>query len=190
MRLRNWVVWGLLWSLATTVHAQSSGPSITERASLIGSLRIVPFCDLVNNTNAACDANSADRWFAFDRLTAFSLELNPDGSMLIQGQGALLQSNFGRSPWKMTYVSESQHWLFQPVASGPRAEVLIGSRVFEGLPAGNFLRLCTANNQCVPYFLATPAGVCALVSNGQVVDRPLLSKINQLQASNRQVTCP
>jgi hypothetical protein len=172
------------------VYAQSSGPLSAERASQIASLRIVPFCDLVQNTNAACDANSAGRWFAFDRLTDFSLDVNSDGSLLMQGQGPLLNDSLGSAPWKLAYVTETNQWLFQPLATGPRAEVLTGTRVFEGLPAGNFLRLCSANNQCVPYFLATPEGVCTLVSNGQVLDRPLLSRINQLQASNRQVTCP
>jgi len=190
MTLKQWVVWGLMWALGATVHAQVSGPLSTERASQIASLRIVPFCDLVNNTSAACDANLAGRWFAFDRLTGFALELTSDGSLLMQGEGALLQDSLGSAPWKLSYVSESQLWLLQPMAYGPRAEVLMGTRVFDGLPPGNFLRLCSANNQCVPYFLSTPAGVCALVSNGQVLDRPLLSRINQLQASNRQVTCP
>jgi len=191
MNLKHWVVWGLCWALgATPVHAQSSEPLSAERASQIASLRIVPFCDLVNNTNAACDANLAGRWFAFDRLKGFSLDLNADGGLLMQGEGALLQDSFGSAPWRLSYVSDSQLWLFQPLASGPRAEVLMGTRVFDGLPPGNFLRLCSANNQCVPFFLSTPAGVCALVFNGQVLDRSILSKINQLQASNRQVTCP
>ncbi|WP_146182893.1 hypothetical protein [Limnohabitans sp. Jir72] len=177
-------------ALGSSVQAQTQSEFSEDIKFRVSNLRLVPFCDLVNNTNAACDSNIAELRVAFGRLHGFSLELQPSGSMIMNGQGTLFEDFPNSAPWKLTYSSEFKRWTYKPLADGPRAEVLIDTKVFEGLPSGNFLRLCSSTDQCVPYFLSTAKGVCALVSNGQNIDHALLSSINKLQASNRQVTCP
>lgn len=191
MTLKQWLFTGVLYGLmCASGQAQIPQKSSAELGAQIAGLRLVPFCDLVSNTNAACDALVAQRRAAFGRFTGFSLDLMPDGSLKLTGQGALIEDFQNQAPWTLSDSKGIKQWVYQPAADGPRAEVLLDAPVFEGLPAGNFLRLCSANNQCVPYFLSTPVGVCALVTGAQGVNRVLLSSINQLQASNRQVTCP
>jgi hypothetical protein len=55
---------------------------------------------------------------------------------------------------------------------------------------GNYLKLCSPADNCIPYFLANTAGVCSLVTTNAVVNTVLLANINLLQAANRQVACP
>lgn len=172
----------------------SSGNSL---ASQIAKLRIVPFCEL---PNAGCNPGSFDEWVIFGQLTNFSINLNPDsGVMTLTGAGNRWLGWFGASTIDLPYFNSSSVSNSQPSWSktygAASIEVVIGMPVV--LPGdvsptvGNLLKICSAPNTCMPYFLAAQPDVCNLVASVPAPATPsqLLLQINPLQAANRQVVC-
>jgi hypothetical protein len=194
-----------LGNLTAAVTAADSGISqaITNASSgnplaaQIAKLRIVPFCEL---PNAGCNPGSFDEWKVFGQLTNFSINLNSDsGVMTLTGAGNRWLGWFGAATIDLPYFTSSSVSNGQPSWSktygSTSIEVLIGMPVL--LPGdvsptvGNFLKICSALNTCMPYFLAEPPDVCNLVASVPAPATPsqLLLQINPLQAANRQVVC-
>jgi hypothetical protein len=170
--------------------AQTNVTSGNDLTAQIAKLRIVPFCDLVKDTPAACDPTTAAPWEAFGKLTGFAVNLQTNGSMTVT-KGSWVSSWFNADSISLPFVSSSNSWL--ATSGNASAEIVIGTEVT--LPdstkfKGNYLKLCSQANTCMPFFLATNAGVCSLVTTNSVVNTALLAKINLLQAADRQVKCP
>lgn len=175
---------------ATITTAQSNVASGNDLTAQISKLRIIPFCDLVKDTPAACDPSTAAPWEAFGKLTGFAVNLQTNGSMTIT-KGSWISSWFSSDSISLPFVSGSSSWL--ATSGNASAEIVIGAEVTlpdNSKAKGNYLKLCSQANTCMPFFLAPNASVCSLVTSNAVVNTAMLGKINLLQAANRQVTCP
>ena len=166
-------------------------------ADKISSLRIVPFCDL---PGSGCDSVTYDPWKVFGRLTNFSISLDSNsGTINLVGGSDWFLGWFGANSIALPYSSTSSISSSQPSWSythnSASAEILINQTLI--LPGdlnptpGNFLKICSSQNTCIPYFLATDVGICSLVKSfSPPTDNQLLAQINLLQSASHQVSCP
>jgi len=156
----------------------------------VNSLRLVPFCDLVVGQANACNPAEIGSWLAFGRLTGFKAESQADGSIVINGSGPLFTGFSFLSGLKAEFRSSSSSWKYvQPNVSS--LEISLGVSFNDAdnkVQTGNILSICNASGSCVPYYLATEAGVCGLVKTYGTAIPGLLTNINALNV--RQSLCP
>jgi hypothetical protein len=185
-------------SLSTTAFDVAAGATDTlntdvsiqnARAVAVNSLRLVPFCDLIIGQSSACNPSSIGPWLAFDRLTGFRTAGDSDGSVVVSGTGQLFTDFAFSSGLKAQFTSSSNSWKYVgPTANSIEISLGISFKDPSGAAqTGNLLQICNSQGNCVPYYLATAAGVCNLVKTNNVVDQVLLTNINKLNALN--TTC-
>jgi hypothetical protein len=187
-------------SLSTNTFDVAAGASDTvnkdvtiqnARAVAVNGLRLVPFCDLTAGQTGACNSSVVGEWLAFDRLSDFRATSEGDGSIVVNGAGALFTSFSFTSGLRAKFESNTNSWKYTQPDVLSTMEITLGVSFKDPngtAQTGNMLQICNRQGSCVPYYLSQAAGICNLVTTNSQVDQALLSKINALNA--QKTTCP
>lgn len=138
-------------------------PNKDPDAERIAALRLIPL------GIPDVGANVTEQWISLSNTTGFSLERQPDGSILFRAIGQPFQSVLGATSQIIPFVSSRNSWEYTGtgnVSLKIRVNVSVPNfNTSGGTDAGasnevSIIQLCESSGACVYYLMATPVQLC------------------------------